>query len=135
MIDDFRKKILQEFAATGMPQDVFDNSVAFGKIISDHVLAWAAKDNYKQTRAFPKYTVTEDDQSWKPTPPAYMKAVEPYWSKIRTFAVDSAGQFKPLPATVFSADKNSKFYKEAAEVQTSGDQLTEEQKQIANFWD
>ena len=135
MIDDFRKKILQEFAAAGMPQDVFDNSVAFGKIISDHVLAWAAKDNYKQTRAFPKYTVTEDDQSWKPTPPAYMKAVEPYWSKIRTFAVDSAGQFKPLPATVFSADKNSKFYKEAAEVQTSGDHLTEEQKQIANFWD
>ena len=135
MIEDFRKKILQEFAATGMPQDVFDNSVAFGKVISDHVLAWAAKDNYKQTRAFPKYAVTDDDQSWQPTPPAYMKAVEPYWNKIRTFAVDSAGQFKPLPATVFSTDKNSAFYKEAVEVQTSGDHLTEEQRQIANFWD
>jgi len=135
MIEDFRKKILQEFAATGMPQEIFDNSVAFGKLISDHVLAWAAKDNYKQTRAFPKYAVTDDDQSWKPTPPAYMKAVEPYWNRIRTFAVDSAGQFKPLPATVFSTDKNSAFYKEAAEVQTIGEHLTEEQRQIANFWD
>jgi len=135
MIEDFRKKILQEFAATGMPQEIFDNSVAFGTLISDHVLAWAAKDNYKQTRAFPKYAVTDDDQSWKPTPPAYMKAVEPYWNRIRTFAVDSAGQFKPLPATVFSTDKNSAFYKEAAEVQTIGEHLTEEQRQIANFWD
>src|SRR5438034_2080919 len=50
LIEDFRKKILQEFVLTGMPKEVFDNSVAFGKLISDHVLAWAAKDNYRQTR-------------------------------------------------------------------------------------
>jgi len=135
LVEDFRKKMLQEFAAAGMPQDVADNSMAFGKSIADHVLAWAAKDNYKQTRALPKYTVIEDEASWKPTPPAYMKAVEPYWSRIRTFAVDSAAQFKPLPATAFSADTNSVFYKQAIEVQQTGIQLTEEQKQVANFWD
>ena len=135
MVEDFRKKILQEFAATGMPQEVFDNSIAFGKNISDRILAWAAKDNYKQTRSLPKYTVTDDNESWKPTPPAYMKAIEPYWSRIRTFAVDSAQQFKPLPATVFSSDKSSTFYKEAAEVQNAGLHLTTEQASIANFWD
>ena len=135
MIEDFRKKILQEFAATGMPQEVFDNSVAFGKKTADHMLAWAAQDNYKQTRSFPRYTVTDDNESWKPTPPAYMKAVEPYWNKIRTFIVDSAAQFTPLPATVFSTDKNSPFYKEALEVQHTGLNLTAEQTAIANFWD
>ena len=135
MVEDFRKKILQEYSATGMPQEVFDNSVAFGKKIADHILAWAAQDNYKQTRAFPKYTVTDDNESWKPTPPAYMKAVEPYWNKMRTFLVDSAAQFKPLPATVFSTDTNSTFYKEALEVQHTGLNLTAEQTAIANFWD
>ncbi len=135
LIEDFRQQMLKEFAATGMPQDVFGNSVAFGKKTADHVLAWAAQDNYKQTRAFPKYTVTDDNETWKPTPPAYMKAVEPYWSRIRTFLLDSATQFKPIPATVFSADTASKFYKEAIEVQQVGLQLTAEQTAIANFWD
>jgi PAP2 superfamily len=135
MIEDFRKKILQEFLATGMPQDVFDNSVDYGKKISDHILAWAGQDNYKQTRAFPKFTVTDDNVSWKPTPPAYIKAIEPYWNKIRTFVVDSASQFKPLPAIAFSTDTNSLFYKEASQVQSAGLQLTAEQIQIANFWD
>ncbi len=135
LIESFRLKILQEFLSTGMPQDVFDNSVAFGKQTADHVLAWAAKDNYKQTRAFPKYTVTDDNESWKPTPPAYMKAVEPYWNRIRTFAIDSATQFQPLQPTVFSADTASAFYKEAVEVQQIGLHLTPEQTAIANFWD
>ena len=134
-IEAFRLKILQEFAATGMPQEVFNNSVAFGKKTADHVLAWAAQDNYKQTRAFPKYTVPDDNETWKPTPPAYMKAVEPYWSRIRTFLLDSATQFKPLPARLFSTDTASAFYKDALEVQQMGLRLTPEQKAIANFWD
>ncbi|MFT3935897.1 MAG: vanadium-dependent haloperoxidase [Chitinophagaceae bacterium] len=135
MIEDFRKNILQEFSSTGMPQEVFDNSVAFGKKIADQILAWAAKDNYKQTRALPKYTVTEDNASWKPTPPAYMKAIEPYWSRIRVFAIDSATQFKPAPATSFSTDKKSDFYKYAVEVQETGLHLTAAQIAIASFWD
>ncbi len=135
LIEDFRNKILDEFSATGMPKDVFNNSVAFGKAIADHVIAWAATDNYKQTRGLPKYTVTEDNDSWKPTPPAYMKAVEPYWGRIRTFVLECALQFAPAPPTAFSADTSSAFYKEAIAVQRTGLQLTEEQKAIANFWD
>lgn len=135
MIENFRQKMLQEFSATGMPQDIFDNSVAFGKKTADHVLAWAAQDNYKQTRAFPKYTVTDDNETWKPTPPAYMKAIEPYWNRIRPFLLDSGTQFKPIAATVFSSDSTSKFYKEAVEVQQTGLHLTAEQIAIANFWD
>ncbi len=134
-IEDFRKKIIQEFAATGMPPPVLEQSLAFGKNIADHVLAWSAQDNYKKTRSFPKYLVTDDNESWKPTPPAYIKAIEPYWNKIRTFVIDSAGQFRPAPAVPFSTDKNSPFYKEAVEVQVTGTQLTPDQAAMANFWD
>jgi hypothetical protein len=134
-IEGFHKKMMQEFKDTGMPQEVFDNSVAFGGKIADHVLAWSAEDNYKQTRALDKHSFDDDAGSWKPTPPSYMKAVEPHWSKIRPFFINSAQQFKPLPPTSFSTDKNSQFYREALEVRDIGLKLSAEQTEIANFWD
>ncbi|MBD0378457.1 MAG: phosphatidic acid phosphatase, partial [Flavisolibacter sp.] len=134
-IDDFHKKILLEFKKTGMPNEVFQNSVAYGQKVAEHILAWAAKDNYKETRSYPKYAVSDEEATWKPTPPAYMRAVEPHWNKIRTFLIDSAQQFKPAPAIPFSTDKNSVFYKEAAAVRDVGSKLTPEQKDFASFWD
>ncbi|MDB5247306.1 MAG: phosphatase family protein [Segetibacter sp.] len=132
---DFDKKLLLEFKKLGVPEPVFRNSVSYGKMVADHILAWASKDNYKQTRSFPKYDVNDNEDSWKPTPPAYIKAIEPHWSKIRPFIIDSAGQFKPDPPTSFSSAKNSRFYKEAEDVREIGLKLTPEQKEVANFWD
>ncbi len=127
--------ILKEFKNDGIPEDVFNNSIEYGQKVAAHILAWAANDNYKQTRGLPKYAVSDDPASWKPTPPAYIKAIEPNWNKIRTFIIDSAQQFKPLPAINFSTDKKSRFYKEAMAVHDIGLQLTPEQNEIANFWD
>lgn len=131
----FQATILQEFKSSGMPVAIFDNSVAYGKKIADHIIAWAVKDKYKQTRSLSKYPVASDAASWKPTPPSYMKAIEPHWGELRTFRIDSAQQFKPLRPTQFSSDTNSLFYKEAKEVQNIGMNLTQEQTEIANFWD
>jgi len=134
-LDIFYDKIMKEFRASGIPDDVFDRSIEYGKKVAAHVLAWSSKDNYKQSRSFPKYTILEDPGTWKPTPPAYMDAVEPSWSKIRPFAIDSATQFKPKPATPFSFQKKSQFYREALEVYETGKNLTQEQRSIASFWD
>jgi hypothetical protein len=134
-LDDFNKQVLLEFRKTGMPKGVFQASVAYGQKVAEHILAWAAKDNYKETRSYPKYTVSEDEATWKPTPPAYMRAVEPHWKNIRPFLIDSAQQFKPNPPIAFSKNKNSPFYKEAIAVHDIGLKLTTEQKAIANFWD
>jgi hypothetical protein len=103
--------------------------------VAEEILTWAARDNYKQTRSFPKYDPDNDSGSWKPTPPAYMKAVEPHWGEMRTFLLDSARQFKPLPASVFSVDTGSAFYKGAWEVYNTVSRLNPEQREIANFWD
>ena len=131
----FQTAVLQEIKTSGIPGEIFDNSVAFGKEIADHIIVWASKDNYKQTRSLSKYAVDKDAATWKPTPPSYMKAIEPHWGELRTFLVDSAQQFKPLRPTEFSIDKNSQFYKEAKDVQDAGLSLTPEQIEIANFWD
>ncbi|MBE7172282.1 MAG: vanadium-dependent haloperoxidase [Williamsia sp.] len=134
-VTEFYTGITNEFRDAGVPSDVYDNSIAYGQQIAAHILAWAGKDNYKQTRTFSKYTPLNDAASWKPTPPAYFKAVEPHWNEIRTFLIDSADQFKPQPATPFSTDKESLFYKQALAVHDAGMSISEEQKEIANFWD
>jgi len=71
----FQNKLLQEYKNSGVPQNVFDNSLAFSKQIADAILAWSAKDNYKETRAMGKFAVLDDSITWKPTPPAYIQAI------------------------------------------------------------
>ncbi|MEI9921462.1 MAG: vanadium-dependent haloperoxidase [Bacteroidota bacterium] len=132
---DFHEDILQEYRQAGIPQDVFDRSVAYGNKVAAHIIAWSSKDNYKQSRSFPKYSIQQSPSTWKPTPPAYMDAVEPHWNKIRTFAIDSASQFRCSPPPAFSQNKNSEFFKIAKEVYDVGKNLSEEQEGIARFWD
>lgn len=134
-LDKFYEQIMQELKDSRIPQEVFDRSVEYGKKVADHVLAWSSKDNYKQSRSFPKYTIVQDPATWKPTPPAYMDGIEPSWNKIRPFVIDSAAQFMPAPPTPFSKEKESQFYKEAIEVYETGKNLSEEQLSIASFWD
>ncbi len=134
-LDAFHNGLMEEFRDAGVPDDVFERSVAYGDKVAARIIKWYGKDNYKQTRSYPKYSILEDPATWRPTPPAYMDAVEPHWNKIRPFFLDSAGQFKPVPPTSFSIDKNSQFYKEAIEVFETGKNLTTEQREIASFWD
>ena len=134
-MDEFYTKVMQEFKDTGIPDDVYERSISYGITVADHILAWSSKDNYKQSRSFPKYSILDDISTWKPTPPAYMDAVEPHWNKIRPFAMDSATQFIPIRPTPFSVDKKSQFYKDANETYEIGKNLTKEQTNIAFFWD
>jgi hypothetical protein len=134
-METYQESFYEDFREMGMPQEIFDRSVAYGDQVAAHILGWADKDNYKQTRTFPKYTVMRDDYAWKPTPPDYMEGIEPHWNKIRPFLIDSATQFVPDPPTPFDMDKESIFYKELIEVYEVGVNLDDEQKEIASFWD
>uniref|UniRef100_UPI00404A8EC7 vanadium-dependent haloperoxidase n=1 Tax=Flavobacterium sp. TaxID=239 RepID=UPI00404A8EC7 len=119
----------------------FEDSKTYGLQVAEHIKKWLAKDNYSQTRTMPKFTVLTDDPSrWQPTPPAYMDGIEPHWSKIRPFAMDSASQFKPSPPPPFSMDKSSDFYKEVKEVYDISNKITaegdaSEEIAMAQFWD
>ena len=114
---------------------IISNSVNFGEKVADQIIEWSNSDNYKESRSFPKYTLNDDVSRWKPTPPGYMEGIEPHWSTIRTFVIDSADQFTPELPTEFSLDKNSKFYKEVMEVYEVVNNIDEEEKEIASFWD
>ncbi|MBO0321369.1 vanadium-dependent haloperoxidase [Muricauda sp. CAU 1633] len=135
----FRDSLYTMWADKNEP--VFNASKAYGLEVADFIGAWMDKDNYKQTRTMPKFTVnTEDPSRWQPTPPAYMSGLEPHWSKIRPFAIDSSEQFKPVPPPAFSMEEDSPFYKELLEVYEvrksmigKGDKS--EEIAIAQFWD
>lgn len=134
-IESFEAELYQEFKDIQMPEDVYERSIAYGKGVAKAILTWADKDNYKQTRTFPKYSINDEEGRWKPTPPDYMDGIEPHWREIRPFVLDSAEQFTPEPPTPFDMDKNSQFYEELMEVYTALDEDTEDRLAIAKFWD
>ncbi|MFK7935775.1 MAG: vanadium-dependent haloperoxidase [Saprospiraceae bacterium] len=134
-MENFQKEVAEEFKAIKIPTDVYDRSLAYGNQVAEHILAWADKDNYKQTRTFPKFSITDNPAEWKPTPPDYMDGIEPHWMKIRPFVLDSAQQFAPPPPTPFDMDENSLFYKELMEVYLAMEEDGAERLEIAQFWD
>ena len=113
----------------------YNNSIDFGKSIATHVLKRVVSDNYKQTRTMEKYYGSTDDGKWQPTSPDYLEATEPHWPKIKSFSLDSSSQFDPGPPPAFGKDRNSVFYKMNKEVYDLTKNLTQEQKDIAYFWD
>jgi PAP2 superfamily len=131
---EFEKKLWEEYKATGIPNDVYENSIAFGDSVAASIMNYSKKDNYKQTRGF-RYTVTNLSGTWTPTPPAYMDAVEPNWMKIRTLTLDTCSQFQPPAPSKFDMSKGSSYYNEVMDSYNTVKNLTEEQRAIANFWD
>lgn len=131
----YEQQLILKYKKIGVPEDVLERSLAFGDSISAAIVRWTGSDNYKQSRTFPKFSVTNEPSRWKPTPPAYMDAVEPHWNKQRPLFLDSATQFRPNPPTLYSEDEKSQFYAEAKAVMDAGNSTDSSYKKIAAFWD
>lgn len=134
-MDSLRAATDDRFRRMGIPGAVFERSITYGERVAQHILAWAAQDHFLQTRGYPKYTVTAAAGRWRPTPPGYMDAVEPHWARVRPFALDSSGQFRPRPPLPFDMTAGSPFYRQAREVLEVGRSLSAEQRAVASFWD
>jgi hypothetical protein len=134
MWDTYEEDLFKKYQEMGIPEEVYERSIAYGDTIAKHIMAYSAKDHYKEIRGY-RYTVTNKPGTWVPTPPAYADACEPMWNTVRTFALDSVTQFPcPAPAS-YDLAKDSKFMKLAMEVYNIGNGLTEDQKATAYFWD
>jgi len=139
LVEKFRDSLYKKWSDEN-PKE-FEVSKEYGLKVAERIKKWMGKDNYKQTRTFPKYSVFANDKSrWQPTPPSYMDAVEPHWGEIRTLVLDSSSQFKPAPALKYSTDKNSPFFKQVQEVYDISQMMIKkgdasEEMKIAQFWD
>ena len=119
----------------------FKKAKAYGLNIAGQIRTWMSEDGYDKTRTLPDYNIYSDDPSvWQPTPPAYMKGIEPHWSKLRPFVLDSASQFKPKPPPEFSLEPDTDFHNELMAVYRINNEIREkgdasEEIAIARFWD
>lgn len=132
--DEFEKPFYEQYKKDGVPNEVYERSMAYGEAVAKHILDYGAKDSYKQTRGF-KHTVTNEEGSWVPTPPAYMDAAEPQWNKLRCWAMDTCNQFMPPRPHAYSLAKGSPYEKELDEVYQVGKNLDKAKQDIAYFWD
>jgi hypothetical protein len=128
-------ELVKKVDDAGIPGDVLENTIAFSDTIFSSIMKWSKGDNYARTRSASKYTVTEEDGRWVPTPPAYTSAMEPHWAEIRTLALDSGGECRPMPPPRYTIkDTSSEYFRCLMQVKHTVDSLTDEQKQIADFW-
>lgn len=119
----------------------FTDAKKYGLKVSDHIINWMQVDKYNETRTMPEFNVySEDPSRWQPTPPAYMKGIEPHWGKLRTFVIDSAAQFRPTPPPKFSMKKGTPFHTELMDLYNLTTKIMQkgndsEELAIAQFWD
>jgi membrane-associated phospholipid phosphatase len=75
---------------------------------------------------------TLNPANWEPINPNDA-ANEPYWGTLRPFVVQNANTFFNIPHPQFSTNSGG-FYQDAMELVQISQNLTPEQKRIANFW-
>jgi hypothetical protein len=118
-----------------LDDSTFARSVSFGDSIARVVLARAKTDGYLASRGKPKYLGSNDPGKWRPTPPDYLDGVEWCWNTMKPMVMDSASQFMPARPPRVSLDTNSLFFRSVREVYNMNKNLTEEQMEIARYWD
>ncbi len=135
-LQQYVARLKNDADSAGVPSSVINASQRLSDSVAAHILKWSKGDNYLQLRTAPKFTITSEEGRWVPTPPMYGQAVEPHWKEMRCMVIDSCSQFRPASHPAFDvSNKNSDYYKALLEVKAAGDSLTQEQKDIADFWD
>lgn len=133
LIDSLESVCLSRFQQNGYSKDAVDQSVAYGKSIAQAVLSWAGNDGFGKER--PPYQPLTGEDKWSATPPAFSSPAVPYWMEHRLMVLSTANNKSLKPPFTYSKDKNSAFHNMASEVYQVSKNLTEEQKNIAWFWD
>lgn len=104
------------------------HALAAGRRIGERVVANARTDG---SDAVWQGTMPVGPGLWVPTPPAFAPPLEVLAGTWRTWNIRSGSQFLSAPPPAFGSKANAREVAEVYEVSRS---LTDEQKQIANFW-
>jgi hypothetical protein len=132
-------EIMGKTASEGMATDIVARSVAHGRAVADHILAWAATDGgaVVENMGFPQdYAAGTRPQDWVPTSMIRMQQAPllPDWGKNRPFVMPDTAAMDAPAHPDYDEATGSAFYGFAKEVADTGKALTDEQKLIARFW-
>lgn len=138
-IDSLEKAIFAERTLVVKDTAVVGRSKRYGLSVAKAIYEWSKTDGGHLgylTNFDPKYIFPSGVMYW--TPPingqsSVLMPLHPHWGKNRTFT-SSNSQLAVPEMIPFSTDKNSAFFKEFKEVYDIQLALTQEQKEIANWW-
>jgi len=133
-IENWRKAFTDSLLQNG-DAALINNSVQYGHLVADSIIAWTKRDNYLKSRAMVRYVITHKPGDWQPTPLDYAQGLEPHWNTIRPLTMTAASQFSPKEKLLFSMDKRSMFYKTMMASYNIINNLDTVQKAIALYWD
>lgn len=128
------------FASRFRPQlqpEIFQRSVTQGKLVAGAIYAWSLSDGGHEghLKNFPyTYKAVVGPRLWTPTMPGFTRALQPDWGNNRTFVLDAGSECQPPPHPPYSEQPGTDFYNEMLEVYKAVNNLTREQRTIAQFW-
>ena len=136
-IDELENRFTNQVFKAETTREMLERSVAYGKRVGEAMVAYAKSDNQGACydNNFPESYVPPTGKGlWEPTPPAYQKALQPFWGEVRPFLSKNVTETLPPPPPAFSTDTTSVFWQETMEVYSTVQNLTDEQRVIADFW-
>ena len=129
-IDSLEMAVKKQLSLNGISSSLIQKSSAHGKDVARFILNWAKTDGSDLDK---KYTVNQGEGLWTPSGPSFVVAA-PFWSENRSLTRDLSRAYH-LRKPVYAADSTSEFYQMAREVYDVTTHLTQEEKEIALFWD
>lgn len=135
-LNNLEASYLEQFSANE-DQAVIDRSVEFGIAMGTAITEYARTDGQErcfETNFPTDYTPPTGPGLWKPTPPAFQRALQPYWGRTRPFLEANVRDEQPVRPPGYSTNTTSPFWKELQEVYNTVQNLTQEQLDIANYW-
>lgn len=134
-VDSMFDANIATFRSEGVAADVIERSRAYGEAVARQLLKRSKTDGYNDNIARARYAIPKGRGLWEPTPPDFKDPLDPYWKDVLPWTLTAPNQFTAPPPVRFSTDKESDFYREALEVYTIGNNLSDSQRTVAKFWD
>ena len=129
---DSLEAVYNDSLRPGVESTVFSRSQAFGHAIADAIIAWSQTDNSNLTNA--GYVPPVFPGAWEPTPPTFTNGLCPYFGNTRPFLQRHLQVIAPPFVHTYSEDPASDFYKMEKAMCDLSQSLTQEQKNIAMYW-
>lgn len=138
-IDSLEQLIFEQYADQIEDEKTVERSIAYGRSVAQVIFEWSKNDgghrgylqNFDKTLKFPY-----KPGGWEP--PLYGQTfshypLHPYWGKNRTFV--KANSELPIPDMIdYDTAKGSGYYQQFDRVYEKSKSLTEEEKEIALWW-
>jgi hypothetical protein len=132
-------KLGRDFDPATLSPEITNRSQTFGRLMAMALMTWARTDGGHEAWGAPRrgresYLPPSGPGQWSATPPAFAKALLPWWGENRPFVLKSAADCAAPPPPAYSEVPGSPFHAEALEVYRISNAATQQQRQFALYW-